>query len=253
MKNQIEKLQSRIIMWSPETPRGKRLKSFLIRLTDHVIYPEFRDPKFAKRIKAVIYTPMVITACSFMFLAASKDSKVIASASKFMGIESDTSIFDESSDYELLKAAIEDESGIAVPEVVPYTHLKLMYDQCQEKDVPVSIFFRMVHFESNFDSTATSRVGARGYCQVMPATFSTWYKKMGLNGGKTATNNIKISVQLLSELEKNFIKYDERKKWELVLSSYNAGIGRVIDAGYNIPNISEKKKYVNNILNGVEL
>jgi soluble lytic murein transglycosylase-like protein len=128
-----------------------------------------------------------------------------------------------------------------------------MYDQCQEKDVPVSIFFRMVHFESNFDSTATSRVGAKGYCQVMPATFSTWYKKMGLSGGKTVTNNIKISVQLLSELEKNFIKYNEQKKWELVLSSYNAGIGRVIDAGYNIPNISETKKYVNNILNGVEL
>lgn len=253
MKKLIEKLQTRIILRSPKTTRQKRVKNLLMKITDHILYPEFRDPKFTKRVRAVFYTPLVVTACLILFLKMSSNTKVMATAYSILGIEPDTLIFNADSDYELLRGIVLEESGIDIPEHVPYTHLKLMYDQCQEKDVPVSIFFRLVYFESRFDSTATSHAGAKGYCQVMPATFKMWYDKMKLKGGKNVENNIKISVQLLSDLERNFVKYDERKKWELVLSSYNAGIGRVINAGYNIPNILETKKYVRNILSDLEL
>ena len=66
-------------------------------------------------------------------------------------------------------------------------------------------------------------------------------------------NNIMVSTELLYNLTLKFKEYGERKKWELVLASYNAGIKRVIDAGNNVPNINETKKYVNNILNDTKL
>jgi uncharacterized protein YggT (Ycf19 family) len=253
MRKLIEKLQTKIILWSPESQRQKNVKSLLIKITDYVLYPEFRDPKLTKRVRAIFYTPLIATVCLFVFLKMSSHTRVMASAYSFLGIESDSLIFNADTDYELLKGIVSEESGIDIPEHVPYDHVKLMYDQCQEKDVPVSIFFRLVYFESRFDSTATSRAGAKGYCQIMPTTFKMWYEKMKLKGGKTVENNIKISVQLLSDLERNFVQYDERKKWELVLSSYNAGIGRVINAGYNIPNIRETKGYVRNILSDIEI
>jgi hypothetical protein len=253
MKKLIEKLQTKIILWSPKTTRQKKVKNLLMKIADHILYPEFRDPKFTRRVKAVFYTPLIATVCFFAFLKMSANTKVMATAYDILGIEPDVLIFNTDSDYELLRGIVLEESGIDIPEHVPYAHLKLMYDQCQEKDVPVAIFFRLVYFESRFDSTATSHAGAKGYCQIMPTTFKMWYDKMKLKGGKNVENNIKISTQLISDLERNFVKYDERKKWELVLSSYNAGIGRVIDAGYNVPNISETKKYVRNILSDVEL
>jgi hypothetical protein len=253
MKKYLEKLQAKLIMWSPETKRQHDFKNLIVRLIDHFLYPEFRDEKFTKRLKAVFYTPLVVTSTVFIFIAVTSDSKLMAATYRAMGITADSTITSQEIDDELLRSTIFEESGVQIPENVPYEHLKLMYDRCQEREIPVSIFFRMVYFESRYDSTATSPVGASGYCQVMPKTFNTWYNKMGLKGGKTMRNNIMISTELLYNLTLKFKEFGERKKWELVLASYNAGIGRVLSAGKNIPNIHETKKYVNNILNEVKL
>ena len=253
MKKYLEKLQTRLIMWSPETKRQHNFKSFAVRLIDHFLYPEFRNEKFSKRLRAVFYTPLIVTSTVFLFIAITSDTKLMAAAYRAIGITSDSTVTSQELDDELLRSSIMEESGIQVPENVPYEHLKLMYDRCQERDIPVAIFFRMVYFESRYDSTARSSAGASGYCQVMPKTFNAWYNKMGLQGGKTMKNNIMVSTELLYNLTLKFKEYGERKKWELVLASYNAGIKRVIDAGNNVPNINETKKYVNNILNDTKL
>lgn len=253
MKKRLETIQVKLIMWSPETPRGHRFKNFMVKLIDHILYPEFRDPRFSKRIRAVVHTPLYVTAFIMIFIAATSDTRLMASAYRLAGIHSDSTILDHDVDAEMLRNVISEESGINVPENVPYSDIKLMYDRCQEKDIPVGIFFRLVYFESRYDSTAASSAGARGYCQVMPKTFSIWYNKLKLKGGTTMKNNIMVSTELLYHLSLEFNKYESRKKWELVLASYNAGIGRVIAAGNNVPNINETKNYVNNILNDTEL
>jgi hypothetical protein len=253
MKKYLEKLQTRLIMWSPEKKSHVRFRSFGIRFIDHFLYPEFRDERFTRRLKAVFYTPLVVTSFIVLMGVIASDSKLMAATYRLIGITSDSTINDIEADAELLRNSLYEESGIAIPETVPYEHLKLMYNRCQEKEIPLGIFFRLVYFESRYDSTATSGVGASGYCQVMPKTFNAWYKKLGLTGGRTAENNIIVSTELLHNLELEFKRFDERKKWELVLASYNAGIGRVIDAGNNVPNITETKNYINNILSEVEL
>ncbi len=253
MKKRLEKIQAKLIMWLPETKRQKRFKNFMVKLIDHILYPEFRDPRFSRRVRAIIHTPLYVTAFTMIFIALTSDTKLMAAAYKLVGIQSDSTILNEDIDAEMLRNVIAEESGIDVPETVPYRDLKLMYNRCQEKDIPVGIFFRLVYFESRYDSTATSRVGARGYCQVMPKTISAWYNKLKLKGGTTMKNNIMVSTELLHHLSLEFNKYETKKRWELVLASYNAGIGRVIDAGNNIPNINETKNYVNNILTDVKL
>lgn len=253
MKKRLEKIQAKLIMWSPETQRQHRFKNFMVKLIDHILYPEFRDPKFSKRIRAVIHTPLYVTAFTMIFIALTSDTRLMAAAYNFVGIRPDSTINSEAIDNEMLRSSITEEANVEIPENMSYQHLKLMYNRCQEKDIPVGIFFRLVYFESRYDSTAASPVGARGYCQVMPKTFNAWYNKLGLRGGFNMKNNIMVSTELLHHLALEFKEFDEHKKWELVLASYNAGIGRVLDAGKNVPNINETKNYVNNILTDVEL
>jgi soluble lytic murein transglycosylase-like protein len=106
----------------------------------------------------------------------------------------------------------------------------------------------LVYTESGFDSTVTSHVGATGYCGIMPETFNIWSKRLNLKG-KTNKNNVIISTELLRYLNDKFKRFGERKSWELTLASYNAGIGRVIAADYNIPEIRETQNYIRKILN----
>ena len=158
----------------------------------------------------------------------------------------DSSVINKT-DHESLRATAYRESGIKVPEGIPYETLKYMFDRCEEKDIPVSIFFRLVYAESGFDSTVTSYAGATGFCGIMPQTFDIWSKRLNISG-KTCRNNILISTELLRYLNDKFKHMGERRSWELTLASYNAGIGRVAAAGYNIPDIKETHNYIRIIL-----
>lgn len=87
----------------------------------------------------------------------------------------------------------------------------------------------IAYSESKFDTAAVSYSGACGIMQMIPETAIS----MGVPNGMifNPEENIKAASYYLSLLEKNFRRiqdFDERLNF--VLSSYNAGLGHILDA-----------------------
>jgi hypothetical protein len=94
----------------------------------------------------------------------------------------------------------------------------------------------MVTHESGRDPNAVSKKGALGLMQLMPATA----KQLGVNP-LNPEQNIKGGTQYYAQLLNQF--GDQR----LALAAYNAGPGRVVQNGNQVPTYTEP--YVNNVLN----
>ena len=245
-KKQIEKLLYKMIFWEPVKPLHIKFKKKFSKLLYFLLYPDVSDKKFRRGFRFIKRFSIALILTVSLFYISNRDV-IVYKIRKQVGYRVDKTLFNDSINHELLRSAIYDESGVLIPCNVPYNHIELMYNKCTELNIPVSIFFRLVNTESRFDSTAKSAAGASGYCQIMPSTWSMMAKRLKLTG-KNARNNIIISVELLNMLRKEFIGYSERKTWELVLSSYNAGLGRVISSGYKIPPIRETQNYVKQIM-----
>lgn len=103
------------------------------------------------------------------------------------------------------------------------------------------LIISQIRQESGGNPEAISRAGAIGLMQIMPETGRT---ECGLTREQLFDPelNIKCGVSYLRKL------YDKLGDWRLALAAYNAGIGRVIKAGYKVPEIKETKQYVSNIM-----
>lgn len=95
----------------------------------------------------------------------------------------------------------------------------------------------IVHAESAFNPDATSRKGAQGLMQLMPATASQY----GVVDAYDAKANIEAGVRHLSSLLSNF-KGDVR----LAAAAYNAGEGAVRKYG-GVPPYDETRVYVERV------
>ncbi len=147
-----------------------------------------------------------------------------------------------------IKNLVLEEAGVRIPNSLPDEHLRIMYDQAIDKDIPITIFFRWIYTESLFKKNSTSSAGAIGYTQLMPSTYTTYRKKLKLTRG--ATNNIKIGAYYLKEMYDYWSKRKENEKlrWSLALASYHGNMSRIKNT---VPKRSAK--YVNFILqNGYE-
>lgn len=83
--------------------------------------------------------------------------------------------------------------------------------------------------ESRFDSMARSEVGASGVMQVMPNTL----RKLGIPDSLQLEPrcNIMAATKLLKNLNHIFRRVDNiEERYNLILASYNAGIGHISDA-----------------------
>jgi hypothetical protein len=245
-KKQIEKLLYKMIFWEPAKPVCVKFKNKFSKLLYFLLYPDVSDKKFRRGFRFIKWFSIALILTFLLFYIGNRD-EIVYKIRKHMGYRVNKTLFNDSINHELLRSVIYKESGVLIPCSVPFNHVELMYNKCTELNVPVSIFFRLVNTESRFDSTAKSAAGASGYCQIMPSTWDMMAKRLKLTG-KNARNNIIISVELLNMLRNEFIGYSERKTWELVLSSYNAGLGRVISSGYKIPPIKETQNYVKQIM-----
>ena len=89
----------------------------------------------------------------------------------------------------------------------------------------------LIYHESKFRTDVTSRVGAFGLMQLMPATA----RSFGAHAGSTAQEQITAGMRLIQYLDKEFSSRVpdpvERKKF--VLAAYNIGYAHVLDA-YNL-------------------
>jgi soluble lytic murein transglycosylase-like protein len=93
----------------------------------------------------------------------------------------------------------------------------------------------VIRVESEGKNRAISSEGARGLMQIMPDTA----RKIGVKDLTDPIQNIDGGTRYLKWL----LTYFKGNK-HLALAAYNAGMRRVIDAGYQIPEIEQTQKYV---------
>lgn len=100
-----------------------------------------------------------------------------------------------------------------------------MINEIDKWGIPYTIFFRMVDHESGFRFIPNAGgSGAFGYCQVMPSTFRSISRTLGLSG-HTEINNIKAGAYLLKYNYNRHIKrgLSERDAWFQSLVDYSGG------------------------------
>jgi soluble lytic murein transglycosylase-like protein len=116
----------------------------------------------------------------------------------------------------------------AIDEIV-----RIATEAANRYDIPVEILLKMIEKESEFKRKALSRVGAKGYMQLMPQTA----KELGVNDVYDPIENIYGGALYLSK------QYNRFKCWKLAVAAYNAGASNVIKHN-GIPPFKETQKYV---------
>ncbi|MEO8196792.1 MAG: lytic transglycosylase domain-containing protein [Thermoanaerobaculia bacterium] len=120
-------------------------------------------------------------------------------------------------------------------ETVPRAALELYYprpyaDQvvrfANEKSLPKSLVFGIVHQESGFDPAAQSRSGARGLMQIMPSTGKELARRLGMPFSTQRLFDPEYSLRLGTTYFRQMLgMFDNRV--ELALAGYNGGPGRI--------------------------
>ena len=107
----------------------------------------------------------------------------------------------------------------------------------------------VIWVESRNNQTATSQKGAVGLMQLTPIAVRE-VNRLNLVGREVLFEEVRLDSKVNVEVGAAFL-YHLIKKFnsvELGLAAYNAGEGRVVKAGYKIPNIKETQNYVRNVL-----
>ena len=103
----------------------------------------------------------------------------------------------------------------------------LMVSECDKYDLPYSVFFSVVDKESGFQFIPNSEgSGAMGYMQLMPKTFSSNARKLGLKK-HTPENNVKVGAYHLHDLFSYWKNkyHDDETAWTWALAQYAVGLG----------------------------
>ena len=203
--NLLGVLEKKLVLWLPKKNHVKT-RDFLLKTIFYLRYPEMREKRESNRRSLILLCFFVAL---FLFYLSPLNSLPIR---RIWGYKIDSVVFNDSINDELLRASIIEifeNKNIEVAhkeiarkkiEAIPISHLRFMYEQSSEKNIPPEIYFPLVYMESRFDSLAVSPKGASGYCQIMPGTFDFYAKKIGLKGGNWWKNNIIVSTEFLSEM-----------------------------------------------------
>lgn len=109
----------------------------------------------------------------------------------------------------------------------------LITDEAKRQDADANLALAIAEHESGFGARTNSPMGARGIMQLMPATADRY----GVKDICDDAENVRAGIAYLNDLSHLF-----RGQIMLIAAAYNAGEGRVIDAG-GIPSIAETVNY----------
>ena len=115
----------------------------------------------------------------------------------------------------------------------------LMAGAAQQYRLPLPLVKAVVRAESGFVPQAVSWKGAMGLMQLMPATAAC----LGVKDPFCPQENIMGGCRYLRDLLDKL-----NGSVPLSLAAYNAGLQRVINAGYEIPAIAETRNYVDKVI-----
>ncbi len=106
-------------------------------------------------------------------------------------------------------------------------------------NLPVSLIEAIIKVESNFQTQAVSPKGAMGLMQLMPGTA----RFLNVSDPFCPRENILGGCRYLRLLLDFF-----GQSLPLALAAYNAGLQRVLDAGFRVPDIEETQNFVTKVL-----
>lgn len=119
------------------------------------------------------------------------------------------------------------------------SHLKPLIERAAgDAGIDAKLLEAVVSAESGFDPRARSRAGAMGLTQLMPDTA----RSLGVTDPFDPIQNLNGGAKYLAQMLGRF------GSTELALAAYNAGPGRVEQAGNQIPNITETQAYVRKVM-----
>lgn len=268
MKKTIERFYEKTLMGF----KGTKSDKIIISVCEYILYPEFRKKQIQfKRIfkwSAILATIYFFGAISLNNYVMStvvddKDKELQRSYEEISTLYGNAKgiVFDEcldslknSQDY--IRFVIYAKSGILVPATVPDEHLLAIKHNAEKMKIPLSIYVRVIHHESRFDSSAVNKTsGAMGYMQMMPRTFNHIYEVLSLKGGNTALNNLACGSKLLKQSYDYWYKKknDQDEAWQMALACYAMGdslpraLGRVPSSVKDYVNYVMKHETVKNL------
>lgn len=113
---------------------------------------------------------------------------------------------------------------VLVPKMLKYR--ELIEQHADKEGLDAHLVYALIVQESGFDEKAQSVVGAQGLTQLMPITA----KELGVENPLDAAQNIAGAARHLRRLYNALSESPDAHRHQLVLASYNSGLGRVRDA-----------------------
>jgi len=248
-------MKNRLFNWSIHPTRDwilSRIKRGIrIHISDGLINKSiskriFNTIKYNKTLVVIIACLILTNLFSYCTGKESRDSEVEELLTELNDIKSDLGIKTElvfsyqntaedlkkeikriKSSRMYMKAVVEKEAKVEIPDRVEDDHLRLMFDCADSNDIPYNIYFRVFHKESRFKWWVVSSAGAKGYMQMMPNTYKNIASKIGQPLKMTPESNIICgSYYLRKKYDDMFNKVIHKKVYEMLDFNMNR---RVID------------------------